>query len=126
MKTSKNNLLKETKKVLKEFNKSIDDIIWIGSENNYIDIEKFFEIADTEYTKDYYEHQVACNMFIVGKDWWLERHEFDGDEWWEYKSVPTKPKNKIELKALTRTQANYQDNRFHCSYVTLEDLNKIN
>lgn len=22
---------------------------------------------------------------------WLERHEYDGSEWWEYKTMPTEP-----------------------------------
>ena len=24
----------------------------------------------------------------LGRDFWLERHEYDGSEWWEYKSIP--------------------------------------
>jgi hypothetical protein len=25
---------------------------------------------------------------VIGSDWWLERHEYDGSEWWEFKSLP--------------------------------------
>lgn len=28
---------------------------------------------------------------IVGDDWWMERHEYDGSEWWEFKELPKKP-----------------------------------
>ena len=28
---------------------------------------------------------------VVGNNWWLERHEYDGSEWWEYKQFPVKP-----------------------------------
>lgn len=41
----------------------------------------------------------------MGDDWWLERHEYDGSEWFELKECPDKPKQKIELKALTIHQA---------------------
>jgi hypothetical protein len=30
---------------------------------------------------------------IVGDDWWLERHEYDGAEWWEYKTKPSMPES---------------------------------
>ena len=35
--------------------------------------------------------EVNENLFVVGADWWLERHEYDGSEWWEFKTLPTKP-----------------------------------
>jgi hypothetical protein len=31
-------------------------------------------------------------IIVVGKDWWLERHEYDGSEWWEFKTMPDKNK----------------------------------
>lgn len=39
------NLLKELKKVLKENGKKIKDIEWIGTDKNYVDINKFLELA---------------------------------------------------------------------------------
>ena len=31
------------------------------------------------------------DLLIVGDDWWLERHEYDGAEWWEFKTLPCEP-----------------------------------
>jgi len=37
----------------------------------------------------------------VGDDWWLERHEYDGSEWWVFQKLPIKPQNKIEPNKVT-------------------------
>ena len=29
--------------------------------------------------------EVAEDLVVVGDNWWIERHEYDGNEWWEYK-----------------------------------------
>ena len=99
------NLLKETVSILEDRNKSLSDIEWIGTSREYVDINKFIEIADTSYDNDYGSPKVAEDLFIVGNNWWLERHEYDGSDWWEYKELPTKPKKILELKALTIEQA---------------------
>ena len=117
------NLLKETKQILKENGKKIEDIKWIGSNKNYVDIEKFIEIADTKYDDGYGASEVATNLLIVGDDWWLEREEYDGSEWWEFKSIPKKPKTKLELKALTIQQSPNID--ISCGWETLERINGI-
>lgn len=85
------NLLKETVKVLNEHGKSLDDIIWIGSKDCEIDKDQFIKFANKEYDRGYGLIEVAEDLVIVGKDWWLERHEYDGSEWWEYKRLPIKP-----------------------------------
>lgn len=36
-------------------------------------------------------------LIVVGKDFWLERHEYDGSEWWEFKSIPMEPEETIEF-----------------------------
>ena len=28
----------------------------------------------------------------VGDNWWLERAEYDGSEWWEFKTIPKEPR----------------------------------
>lgn len=119
------NLLKETKEILNENQKDLKDILWIGSRNNYVDIKKFIELADTEYDDDYGSQKVASNLLIVGNNWWLERHEYDGSEWWEYKSLPNKPKNKIELKAITINQAKKLKYDVYCGWESLETINNI-
>ena len=94
------NLLEETKEILENHNKTIEDIKWIGTSKHYVDINKFIELADSIYDDGYGVQEVADNLLIVGTNWWLERHEYDGSEWWEYKTIPQKPKKFLELKSL--------------------------
>ena len=62
------NLLNETKKVLAENNKTIEDIKWIGSNKYRVDIKKFIEIADIQYDSGYGAPQVAEDLIIVGEN----------------------------------------------------------
>lgn len=117
------NLLKETEKILKECNKDIDDIVWVGTYNHFVNKEDFIKLADTDYDGGYGGVNVATNLLIVGNDWWLERDEYDGSEWWEYKTIPHKPAEELKLKALTVEQACALGQEDCFSDQTLEDLN---
>ena len=87
------NLLKETKEVLQENGKTLNDIKWIGSYAFKIDKEVALEIfKKTNYDEGYGAQEVATDLLVVGDNWWLERHEYDGSEWWEYKEMPNIPK----------------------------------
>lgn len=86
------NLYTETLRCLEENGKTIQDVLWIGNEKEcFTDLSLFHDITDTVYDDSYGWTEVKDNLLIVGKDWWLERHEYDGSEWWEYKTLPTKP-----------------------------------
>ena len=119
------NLLEETIKILKEYRKEISDIKWIGNYDYYINIDDFLRVADTNYDSGYGGQEVAVDLFIVGDDWWLERHEYDGSEWWEFKSIPIKP-NKVlpNFKSLTEAQAR-ENNLDVWGWSSLEKLNGI-
>ena len=91
------NLLKETINVLTEHNLTSKDVVWVGNEEVKTNWENFAKIADVEYDHGFGSQQVATDLLIVGKNWWLERHEYDGSEWWEFKQMPQKPKIKVEL-----------------------------
>ena len=119
------NLLEETKEILSKHGKELRDIIWCGSNKNYVDVDKFIELADTRYDDGYGAPEVAENLLVVGNNWWLERHEYDGSEWWEYKECPQKPTNKIDLKALTIYQANKCGFDITCGWETLERINGV-
>lgn len=41
--------------------------------------------------------EIDMGLIVVGKDFWLERHEYDGSEWWEFKSIPMEPEETIEF-----------------------------
>jgi hypothetical protein len=87
------NLLKETIEVLKENKKGIEDVGWVGTRYSYMMWAEFEKIADYEYDSGYGGQEINDKLLVVGKDFWLERHEYDGSEWWEYKEQPQKPKN---------------------------------
>jgi len=87
------NLLKETVEVLKANGKKPEDVKWCGSSKfGWFSWSEFTRVADVEYDNGFGASEVAIDLVIVGKDWWLERGEYDGSEWWEFKTLPSKPK----------------------------------
>jgi len=105
------NLLQETIEALEDQGKKPSDILWVGLKNglaigkNLNDLlfgfdevkeiswswEDFSKIADFEYNAGFGLQEINEALVIVGKDWWLERHEYDGKEWWEFKTLPERP-----------------------------------
>ena len=87
------NLKDETLEILDEHGKTWDDVEWIGSvrRNLTIDKNQFLILANREYNNGYGGNEVSLDLVVVGKDFWLERHEYDGSEWWEFKQLPKKP-----------------------------------
>ncbi len=109
------NLLKETQEILKEKNKSLSDVMWCGSEEfGWFSVDKFKEIADIDYDSGYGGQEIAKDLLLVGKDFWLERGEYDGSEWWEYRTTPIKPE-----KHTTPSTLHNGD-----SWATLEEMNR--
>ncbi|MCW3140695.1 MAG: hypothetical protein N2V72_00725 [Methanophagales archaeon] len=90
----KKNLLKETLEVLWQHGKKSKDVKWCGIPGfGYCSWSEFAAVADTEYDSGYGATKVEKDLVIVGEDWWLERREYDGSSWWEFKTLPVKPKN---------------------------------
>jgi len=88
------NLLKETVKILEENKKTLNDIVWFGNKSMSavdIDLSKFLNV---EYDAGYGGNEICSGLILVGKNFWLERGEYDGSEWWEFKKMPTKPRKK--------------------------------
>ena len=94
------NLLQETLDVLKENGKTEDDVLWVGDDfidDNYHVItckttwDNFKQIADFEYDDCYGSSHISLGLIIVGNDFWLERQEEEGNEWWEFKEIPKEP-----------------------------------
>ena len=84
------NLLKETKEILERHSKTFDDVIFIGDRTTHtkMTMKDFLEHANVEYKNGFGIEEINTELILVGKDFWLERHEYDGSEWWEYKSMP--------------------------------------
>ena len=92
------NLLNETLGVLNENNLKPEDVLWVGNLEVKTDWENFVKIANIEYDSGFGGQEVADDLIIVGKTWWLERHEHNGSEWWEFKQLPKEPDKKVTLK----------------------------
>lgn len=83
------NLLEETLDTLKAMSKSPADVMWVGVKDVYLSFEEFASIAkDFEYDEGFGSQEVDGTLVVVGEDWWLERHEYDGSEEWRYKERP--------------------------------------
>lgn len=112
------NLKEETLSELEFHGKTKEDIRWIGCNKFKIPINLFWKLADREYDSGYGGVEVAPDLLIVGDNWWLERHEYDGSEWWEYKELPKEPETIISIPTLFPTRdTNYE-------YMFLIDFNK--
>ena len=60
--------------------------------DGHFTFEKFKESAkNIYYDSGYGSNEIPMNLVIVGDNWWLERAEYDGSEWWEFKTLPIKP-----------------------------------
>jgi len=97
------NLLEETLTKLEMNGKSEKDVKWVGDiKSGYINSHirsfsgvktwsEFKKIAkNIDYDNGYGGVEISENLVVVGDNWWLERHEYDGSEWWEFKTLPKK------------------------------------
>ena len=91
------NLLDETVEILKDNNLEPKDVLWVGNSEVKTDWENFAKIADIDYDSGFGGQEVATDLIVVGQNWWLERHEYDGSEWWEFKQLPKEPETKVTL-----------------------------
>jgi hypothetical protein len=91
------NLLSETIECLHKNGKQSEQVLWCGAVNyGWFTWEDFTKLADENYDSGLGAAAVVQDLLVVGEDFWLERHEYDGSEWWEYKAMPQKPaENKI-------------------------------
>ncbi len=87
------NLLQETVNDLKENGKTPADVRWVGREsiNAKCSWDDFAKQANFEYDDGYGSEEIPGDLIVAGDDWWLERAEYDGSEWWEFKAVPAEP-----------------------------------
>jgi hypothetical protein len=91
------NLLVETIDVLRENNKTPKDVLWCSSNRGYFSFDEFVEKAQgIDYDNGYGRAEIFGELVIVGDNWWLERAEYDGSEWWEFKTIPKKPESKAD------------------------------
>lgn len=117
------NLYEETMAILKEHDKTFDDVIAICGGEFQITKDNFIECSNTEYDNGFGAPEVATDLVIVGVDFWLERHEYDGSEWWEFKSMPKYKHLPFKrATALTIGQAKRNGVRCSCGWEDLKTL----
>lgn len=92
------NLKEETIDKLHRCGKETSDIVWIGCKDFKIPADLFWKLADKSYDAGYGAPEVATDLIIVGDNWWLERSEYDGSEWWEFKTIPMEPAKTVEIR----------------------------
>lgn len=109
------NLLTETIFELEQHDKTFEDVVWVGTTEVEMPVEVFVELANKYYDEGFGSQKVATDLLVCGDGWYMERHEYDGSEWWEYKTTPTRPKRVVIPKAVV-------DNSF--MWVTLEEANR--
>lgn len=98
----KHNLYDETVAVLEGCGKTEHDICWIGTAQERYEYTDLRTLFDVNYDAGYGGAEINEGLLVVGYDWWLERHEYDGSEWWEFKSLPQMPKEVVEPKVKSK------------------------
>jgi len=85
---------------LQEHEKSIKDILWIGSEDLCIPIENFSKLA-IKIPERFSSDDMPTDVVVVGKDFWIER-VFKEPMYglWEYKTFPQKPHTIYPVRTL--------------------------
>lgn len=118
-------LYDETMGVLSKNKKTFDDVIAICGKEFQITKDDFLKYSHTEYNNGFGACRVAKDLLIIGSDWWLERNENRGAEYWKFKRFPNYKNLPFKkINALTLDQAD--ENWVHCSnYGTLAEFNDI-
>lgn len=111
------NLLKETIEDLKKHGKGPTDVRWVGSSDGayWVDWAAFAAIANVEYDDGFGGQEIASDLVVVGDDWWLEREEYDGSEWWSFKRAPERPGGEGKTFATVHNGE---------SWATIEEMNR--
>ncbi|WP_419791597.1 hypothetical protein [Staphylococcus chromogenes] len=112
------NLLNETIEALSNNGLTFEDVLWIGCKDYAISIDEFKKLANVEYDSGYGAPKVATDLKIVGENWWLEREEYDGSEWWQFRSKPINPKRIKKINSLI------VDERVSIGWSALSDINE--
>ena len=97
------NFLQETVQAIKQSNKSIKDIVFIGSllKNESCSWGDFATKANFDYDNGYGGHIIRLDLVIVFDDKsQLVRQEYDGSEWWGYIAIPAIPEQTTKLESL--------------------------
>ena len=119
------NLLEETIDILKRNGKTENDVIYCCGDSFKFTWENFKNISNVNYDDGYGSPEVARDLKVVGDNFWLERNEYDGSEWWEFKQIPNyEDVDCVVVKAVTRRQADELTGNDWNYYENLLEMNK--
>lgn len=83
--------------ILEDNNKTINDIVWIGTRKYKINKEKFLEDSkNLKYDNGYGISVINDDLIIAGNNWYLERWEYDGSEGFRFVSLLEEPQEEKE------------------------------
>ena len=99
------NLLQETIHELKLNEKTPEDVEWVGNDVFKCTWENFAKVANMEYDDERGNCQIADDLIVVGKDFWLERDNDGRIYYWNFIPIPTSTGQYTELKAVNAPQA---------------------
>lgn len=85
------NLYDETINKLSMHEKTLDDVLWVGTLKCRVPNNDIKKLLDVEYDFSSGEAMINPWLLVVGRGWWLERCLYDGTEWWDYKEYPEMP-----------------------------------
>ena len=104
------NLYDETISEMNDYLKKPEDVRYVVLNEEYFCNFSDFALAARQinYDAGYGWPLITDGCMIVGDGWWLERHEYDGSEWWEFKTIPHKP-DKVMWEAKKIISAIYND-----------------
>lgn len=99
-------LLKETIETLATHGKVPADVLWVGggepgwgAKGTFVGSwEDFERFANFEYDAGFGGAEINTTLKVVGADWWLERGEYDGSEWWEFKTLPKRSETAAPMR----------------------------
>tara|TARA_R110000868_G_scaffold234054_3_gene487767 strand:+ start:1798 stop:2109 length:312 start_codon:yes stop_codon:yes gene_type:complete len=98
------NTLQELQETLSDFSKEVSDIkcLTISYEQQTFNLKigwteqdwnKLLNDLDFEYHEGYGGQELFDSIVWFNDGSWLERGEYDGSEWWAYKTTPLIPDN---------------------------------
>lgn len=91
------NLYDETVRILDDYGKTMQDIVFIQGNDFRISWDNFVSVAkETNYDDGFGAQEVAMDLVLVGDGFWLEREEYDGSEGWVFKQMPS-PVRRVEV-----------------------------
>lgn len=81
-------LLEETLAALQRAGYGPEDVVEVQTRGYSFPWEQFAVCAQLHYDSGYGTQEIVADLRVVGDGWWLERAEYDGSEWWEFKKQP--------------------------------------